>query len=52
MKVVVKGSTYQAYVDGVLVLTASDSTYLSEQAGSRTWYVCVAHFDNLTVTPQ
>jgi hypothetical protein len=51
IEVVVKGSTYQGFVDGVLVLTASDSTYMSGQAGLRTWYGCVAHFDSMVVTP-
>ena len=50
--VVVQGSTYQAYVDGTLVLTASDSNYKTGgQAGFRTWDSSVAKYDNFTVTP-
>ena len=51
VEVVVVGSTFQAYVDGSLVLTANDSTYTSGQVGLRTWDTSVARYDNLTVTP-
>lgn len=51
VEVVAVGSKFQAYVDGVLVLTASDSTYSSGQAGLRTWDSTDACFDNFTITP-
>lgn len=48
--VVVKGDKFAAYIDGVLVLTASDSTYPSGQVGLRTWDSTDACFDDLSVT--
>lgn len=51
VEVTAVGSTFQAFVDGVLVLTASDSTYPSGQTGLRTWDSTDACFDNFTVTP-
>ena len=48
IKIVIKGSTFTAYVDGKLVLTATDSTYATGGAGLRTWdstIVCVDGFN-------
>jgi Flp pilus assembly pilin Flp len=50
VQVVVEGSTFKGYVDGNLVLTATDNTYPSGQAGLRTWDNTDACFDNFTVT--
>ena len=38
IKVVVKGNTFTAYVDGQQVLEATDNSFPSGQAGLRTWY--------------
>ncbi len=48
IQVVVEGDTFTAYVDGVAVLTATDSTYTSGGAGIRTWdstKVCFDQFE-------
>lgn len=50
VEVVVKGSTYSAYIDGNLVLTATDTTYKSGQVGLRTWTGTQAVFGHMTVT--
>jgi fructan beta-fructosidase len=50
VEVVAVGSTFKGYVDGVLVLTANDSTYPSGQAAIRTWDSTNACFDNFSVT--
>jgi len=50
VEVVAVGSTLKGYVDGVLVLTANDSTYPSGQAAIRTWDSTNACFDNFSVT--
>jgi Flp pilus assembly pilin Flp len=47
MEVYVQGNTYNAYADGVLVLTATDSTFPTGGAGLRTWdstRVCMSGF--------
>ena len=47
MEVYVQGNTYKAYADGVLVLTATDSSYPTGSAGLRTWdstRVCIGGF--------
>jgi hypothetical protein len=41
----VKGDTFTAYVDGIAVLTATDSTYTSGGTGLRTWDSTVTCFD-------
>ncbi len=38
IKVVVKGNTFTAYVDGQQMLEATDNDFTSGQAGLRTWY--------------
>jgi Flp pilus assembly pilin Flp len=50
MAVDVQGSTFKAYVDGTLVLTATDSTYPSGNVGFRTWDSTAACMGHLTVT--
>jgi len=52
IKVVVKGDTFTAYVDGVQVLTAKDSSYATGGAGLRTWdstLVCLDQFQIQTL---
>lgn len=44
------GSSLKAYVDGVLVLEANDSTYSQGAIGLRTWGKSYASFDNVEVT--
>ncbi len=44
------GSSLKAYVDGVLVLEANDSTYSQGAIGLRTWGKSYASFDNIEVT--
>jgi hypothetical protein len=44
------GSTYTAYVDGVKVMTATDSTYSSGGAGLRTWWTSQVQVDSFSVT--
>lgn len=52
VKLVVKGSTMNAYIDGKLVLTANDSTYLNGGGvGLRTWDSTTACFGNFSVSP-
>jgi Flp pilus assembly pilin Flp len=45
ISVVVKGDTFTAYVDGIAVLTATDSTYTSGGTGLRTWDSTQVCFD-------
>jgi hypothetical protein len=45
VRVVVKGDTFTAYVDGQPVLTAQDSTYTSGGTGLRTWDSTQVCFD-------
>ena len=49
IQVEVSGDTFNAYVDGVLVLTGSDSTYASGGIGMRTWSDTKVSFDDITV---
>lgn len=52
IRVDVKGNTFTAYVDGVAVLTAADSTYTSGGSGLRTWdntRVCFDQFGMQTL---
>jgi Flp pilus assembly pilin Flp len=52
IKLEVKGPTMKAYVDGKLVLTATDSTYLKGGGvGVRTWDSTTACFGDFTVSP-
>ncbi|PDV99695.1 family 16 glycoside hydrolase [Candidatus Chloroploca asiatica] len=49
----VKGNTFTAYIDGVQVLTGSDTSatpYTTGGVGFRTWYGSEACFDNLSVS--
>jgi Flp pilus assembly pilin Flp len=50
ISVVVKGSVFKAFVDDILVLTASDTTYPSGGIGLRTWDSTSACFDNIQIT--
>ena len=49
VSVSVVGNTYTAYVDGVKVMTASDSTYTSGGAGVRTWSTSSLKMDDFSV---
>jgi len=49
LKVEAYGSTFKCYVDGVHLLTATDSTYPAGKVGFST-YLSDARFDNLTVS--
>jgi Flp pilus assembly pilin Flp len=49
VQVVVQGDTYIAYVDGVKVLEARDSTYLEGGMGLRTWDNSTISVDQVTV---
>ncbi len=51
IEVEVRGSTFKAYIDGTLVLTATDSTYPTGKAGLRTWHGTKATFGSFTVSP-
>ncbi|KAF0112118.1 MAG: hypothetical protein FD147_385 [Chloroflexi bacterium] len=51
VSVSVKGNTFKAYVDGALVLTATDSTYTSGGVGLRVWDNTQAKFSDFSVTP-
>lgn len=46
VQVVVEGNTFTAYVDGEVVLTASDDTYTEGGAGFRTWNGTEVCFDD------
>lgn len=50
VRVDVQGSSIKAYVDGVLVLSAVDSTYTTGGVGLRTWDSTRACFDNFSIT--
>ena len=50
VSVSVVGSTYTMYVDGVKVMTATDSTYTSGGAGLRTWSTSQIKVDNFSAT--
>lgn len=50
VNVSVIGSTYTMYVDGVKVMTATDSTYTSGGAGLRTWSTSQVKVDNFSAT--
>ena len=51
IQVLVQGNTYKAYIDNVLWLTATDSTYTNGGAGLRTWDSTLACFNNFSVDP-
>lgn len=46
----VQGDTFTAYIDGQPVLQASDSSYPAGRVGLRTWWGCLAGFDDFQVT--
>jgi hypothetical protein len=50
VSVSVIGSNFTAYVDGVAVLNATDSTYTSGSSGLRVWDSTQAKFSGFTVT--
>jgi hypothetical protein len=50
VKVVVKGTRMEAYIDDELVLTATDDSYSSGGVGLRTWYGSSACFDDFEIT--
>jgi Flp pilus assembly pilin Flp len=50
LQVVVNGNTYKAYVDGVLMLTATDATYTSGGSGLRRWDATSACIDNFNIS--
>jgi hypothetical protein len=49
IKVVVKGNTFTAYVNGQQVLTVKDSTYATGGAGIRTWDSTLVCFDQFEI---
>lgn len=49
IRVEVKGNTFTAYIDGVPVLTAQDSTYTNGGSGLRTWDSTQACFDQFGI---
>jgi prepilin-type N-terminal cleavage/methylation domain-containing protein len=49
IQVEVSGNTFNAYVDGVRVLTGNDSTYASGGIGMRTWSDTLVSFDDISV---
>ncbi|MCE7883853.1 MAG: prepilin-type N-terminal cleavage/methylation domain-containing protein [Actinobacteria bacterium ATB1] len=51
VSVVVQGTEYTAYVDGVKVLTGTDKTFKSGGVGLRTWDGTQATFTEFTVRP-
>ena len=51
VKLVIQGSTYKAYIDDQLVLTAVDSTYPKGGSALRTWDSTQACFDNFSMRP-
>ena len=51
VQVVVKGSTFTAYIDGVPVLTVTDTTYPTGGVGLRSWDSTLVCFDGITVSP-
>lgn len=50
IKLVIKGDTFAAYVDGEPVLTATDATYSEGGIGLRTWNNTIVCLDDLSVT--
>ncbi len=50
IKISVVGDTFNAYVDGELVLTATDSTYSEGGIGIRTWDNTKACFSGISIT--
>lgn len=50
VEVAVNGDTFTAYIDGVEVLTASDSTYTSGSTGVRTWSTSQSNFSGFSVS--
>lgn len=50
VRVEVEGDTFTAFVDGVQVLAASDSTYTSGRAGLRTWDSTDVCFDDFEIS--
>ncbi len=51
VEVVAEGNLFKAYVDGELVLQATDDTYDYGQTGLRTWDSTLVCLDNFTVQP-
>lgn len=51
VQVVVKGDTFQAVVDGQVVLEAEDDTWTGSQIGLRTWDGTHVAVDGVTATP-
>jgi len=51
VQVKVQGNTFKGYVDGQLVLTATDATYPSGGVGFRTWDSTQACFNDFTISP-
>ncbi len=51
IQITVSGSAQTIYVDGVKMLTLTDSTFTSGSAGLRTWDSTRAEFDSVTVLP-
>jgi hypothetical protein len=49
VKIVVQGNTFKTYIDGVLVLTASDATYTRGGVGVRAWDSSNACFDGFNI---
>jgi Flp pilus assembly pilin Flp len=49
-KIVVKGSAYTVFMDGVQVMTATDSTYPSGGVGLRSWDSTAACFNDFSIT--
>lgn len=51
VKIVVRGESFEAYMDNVLVLSGSDSTYSEGGMGLRVWDSTEACFDEVSVEP-
>ena len=49
IQVEISGDTFNAYIDGQLVLTGSDDTYASGGIGMRTWSNTLVSFDDISV---
>jgi Flp pilus assembly pilin Flp len=49
-KIVVKGNTYTVFMDGVQVMTATDSAYPTGGVGLRSWDSTSACFDDFTIS--
>ena len=50
IELVVKGNTFEAFIDGELVLTAEDDTWSSGGMGLRTWGITEVCFDELSIS--